>query len=76
MNPFASKTVAAAVAPLLKVLKNLEAVVNAAAETIKVNHEAIDRLQSENRDADNERVNASQIIEALGSIVNYGPKKD
>lgn len=70
MNPFQAKTVAAAVAPLLKVLKNLELVVAASTEAIKANHETINRLQVENTAADHERVNAGRIIEALGGIVN------
>jgi len=70
MNPFQAKTVAAAVAPLLKVLKNLEAVVTATTEAIKTNHLTIDRLQGENRTADHERVQAGLIIESLSGIIS------
>ena len=70
MNPFQTKTVASAVAPLLKVLKNLEAVVDASSVKISANHDTISRLQAENSAADNERMNAGRIIESLGGIIN------
>lgn len=70
MNPFQAKTVASAIAPLLKVLKNLEAVVEASSTKISANHDAISRLQAENGSADIERTQADRIIKALSGIVN------
>ena len=70
MSPFIAKTVANAVAPLLKVLSNLEAVVEASDKALNKNHNAIGLLEAENAVAKDERLVANRIIEALGGIVN------
>lgn len=70
MNPFQAKTVAAAIAPLLKVLKNLEVVAQASTDTINANEIEIVRLQAASFAADGQRLSANRIIEALGGIVN------
>jgi len=76
MNPFQIPTVAGAVAPLLKVLKNLEAVVKASAKAVNTNNTEISRLHIANDAANVELASANQIIKALGGIVNYGPKAE
>lgn len=70
MNPFQAKTVASAIAPLVKVLKNLEAVVDASSAKITANHDTISRLQAQNGSADIARTQAGRIIESLGGIIN------
>ena len=62
-------TVAGAVAPLLKVLDNLEGVVLSNIGKIETNNGMIKHLEGENHVAHNERVNAAKVIEALGAIV-------
>ncbi len=69
MNFLKPTTVAGAVAPLLKVLSNLDGVVTANDRKIGANEDTIKRLQSDNVDADAERMAAHNIIKALGGIV-------
>ena len=64
------KTVAGAVAPLLKVLHNLEGVVDVSADVIQNNEAAIERLVEENASAAVERLSAKAIIKALNGIIN------
>ena len=64
------KTVAGAVAPLLKVLHNLEGVVDASFGAIQKNADTINRLEVENKTADQERQTAKAIIKALNGIIN------
>ncbi len=64
------KTVAAAVAPLIRVLKNLEAVSQATRAAVIANNEAIARLQDDIDRANTEGMKADAIIQSLGGIVN------
>lgn len=76
MNFLKPTTVAGAVAPLLKVLNNLEGVVAASDAKIGANEDTIKRLQSDNVDADTERMAAHNIIKSLGAIVNPVAKQE
>ena len=69
------KTVAAAVAPLIKILKNLELVSQAARAAVIANNEAMARLRDANERADYESTQADLIIESLGNIVGIKPKE-
>ena len=66
------KTVAGAVAPLLKVLHNLEGVVDASANVVADNEGKIQRLVAESKAAGEERLTAKAIINALNGIINPG----
>ena len=70
MNPFQAKTVADAVAPLLKVLKNLEAVSELCFNKIEANKSDIARLEAENTTALQEQDHATHVLMALRGIVN------
>ena len=70
MNLMKPKTVAGAVAPLLKVLHNLEGVVNAKDDVIQNNATTIDRLEEESKAAVREASSAKAIIRALNGIIN------
>jgi prefoldin subunit 5 len=72
MTMFGSKpaTVDAAVAPLLKVLNDLDRVAEDCTNKIDTNHATITRLQAANTAADAERMRAGQIVKALGTITN------
>ncbi len=65
-----SKTVDAAIAPLLKAQTDLSAVVNERSKTIERNHYQITELQADNVAADAERTRAEKIGNALLAITD------
>lgn len=64
------KTVDAAVAPLLKVLTDLEGVSASLGDVITKNKDAIVRLQAENGVHSAERLRAGAVLKALGAITD------
>ena len=73
MNLTKPKTVEGAVAPLLKVLHNLEGVVEVLDDVIHNNQTTILHLEEEVKGAVHEGQSAKAIIKALGAIVNPAP---
>ncbi len=67
---FKPRTVDAAIAPLLKAVRDLEGVTTLCLNVIESNNATIDRLAVENADALREQNRATGVLAALRGITN------
>lgn len=66
---FSPRTVVGALAPLSRIVKDLESVSKEQVTTIESNRRTIERLQADNHAADIERNQAALVLKALTAII-------